>query len=267
MIFVPTSSVSNHQSRLATRTTRYDHAYRKQTSSKPCLPRNLVAQRLTSIFDAFVRRTKRRRNHTDVASVTSVARWNGTAAREIDLEVSALIVAMDAQAGAAVVQKQMPMRQIGVEPSRSVREITASRPWPRIYYRLSVAACRRPHAASESGSAIVIATETVKGIATTTGQPALGETTTPITTGSAGIGKRSGNGFTAAALTEVRMMISPMAMNDHQVPLVVADPTTRTTIHAGIPGSPSGHEERNRERGHLLETLRLVRRRHLPSLL
>lgn len=158
-----------------------------------------------------------------------------TVARETDPEVSARTVAMGAPVDAAEAPRPMPTKQTGAEPLLNVSETTANRPWPRISCRAIAVAFRLPLGVSASASETEIARGRETGIMI--GLVDLGATTTRTTTENAGIGKRNVNGSIVAALIEVRMTNSPMAMKNRQVPGAVA-PTTKTTTLAEIHGIP-----------------------------
>jgi hypothetical protein len=80
-------------------------------------------------------------------------------------------------------------------------------------------------------------TGTETGIAITTVHPVLDGTTIPITIASAATERRSVSDFTVAALTEVRMTSSPMAMIGLQDQGVV-DLMTKMTTLGETPGTP-----------------------------
>lgn len=225
-IFAPTSSASIRQSPAATLTTRCYPGSQKQPSSRLFLLTMPDAPHLISSYVVSERKKKMRSGARDAVGARLSA---ATVVKEIDLEVSVLIGAMDGPLGEAAVPKQMHTKQTDAKPSQNGNEIIASRPWPRICSpRMTVAACRHRHGASVRESANGIVTGTANETATMT--VLVGAI--PITTASVVIAMRSGRGSTGAALTGTRMMSCPMVM----VPQPPDDdaPMMRMIIPGGI---------------------------------
>lgn len=190
----------------------------------------LVEVPLTSISAGCGRRRRRRTEATDDAIACPVS-GTCTAARETDPEVSDLIVAVDVDLDVVAARSQMRMRPTGARPSPSGSATTASPPWLKACWDLTVVACRRRHVGNASANG------TVTGIAISTALLARAAKMTAITIASGGTGRMNGRGCTVAALTEVRMRSSPMEMNAHQV-LDDAVLMTKTTILAEIRETP-----------------------------
>lgn len=136
---------------------------------------------------------------------------------EIDPEVSALIVATDDLLGAAAVPKQTHTRQTGVKPSRNGNGTIVSPQWLRTSYQMTVVACRLHHDASVKESVTGTETENANETVIRTGTwtvLALVATMSLTMIVSAVIEKRNVSDSIDVALTEVRMMSSPMGMID-----------------------------------------------------
>lgn len=127
-----------------------------------------------------------------------------------DLEVSALIVAMDDPLGEAAVQKSMHTKRIDAKPLQNVNGIIASQPWLRTYCRMIAVACRLRLDAS------VIVKESVNGTVSETASEigtltalVLGARTKLIMTVSAVTGMKNERNSIDAVSIEVRMMSCP----------------------------------------------------------
>lgn len=216
--FAPTSSGSIRQSPATTLTTRCYPGSQKQPSSRLFLLTTPGAPHLISSYVVFGKRKKMQSGARDAIGARPSA---ATVVKEIDLEVSVLIGAMDGPLGEAAVPKQMHTKQTDAKPSQNGNGIIASQPWPRTCSRrMTVAACRHRLGASvrESANGTVTGTETEIATMTVLVGAIL------IMTASVVIAMRSGRDSTGAALTETRMTSCPMVMApqppDDDVPMM-----------------------------------------------
>lgn len=109
-------------------------------------------------FVVFGRRKRTRRGERGAGAG---AQQNGAIVeKETDLEVSALIVAMDDPLGEAAAPKPMRTRRTDAKPLQNGNGIIASQPWPRICCPVIMDGCRLHHGATVSAIVSVSATET-----------------------------------------------------------------------------------------------------------
>lgn len=179
---------------------------------------------------------RRKRPTVTVVADAAVTPVNATCtAKDPDLEVSDLIVAVAVLLGEAAARSRTHMRRIDARPLRSVNAIIVSRPWLRAFCPTVIAACRllRVGRGTVKGTetAIVSASASVTANATMT-VIAPGATMTATITASGGTEKRSVSDSTAGAwdlMTSSHMGMSARLDPDADV--------RRMRMTAGIPGT------------------------------